>query len=280
VVTTLTASGVVRFADDYLVNAAKLLPGMKALAAPATGAMPTAGPHSNALIAPQPPCVPSGVIERHYVAGGYPFCDRFCENLVDKGGDAGMSGDAIEQSGDMDAPLEVKRTAEVLLPLFYEDVRRAARRERRRVGAGQTMQTTALIHEAYLKLNKSGGFNDQAHFLRAAALAMRHALINYARDRVVAKRGGGVQVLPLEYADEVGTPADEELLEINEALVRLAALSPRLAQVVECRFFGGYGDEETAAALGLTDRTVRRDWIKARAWLKRELANSGAETAL
>ena len=183
-------------------------------------------------------------------------------------------------SGDVGAPPEVKQTAEQLLPLFYEEVRRVARRERRRVGAGETMQTTALIHEAYLKLHRSGGFNDQAHFLRSAALAMRHSLINYARDRVAAKRGSGAVVVPMEEAVEVGAPSDQDLLEVNDALGRLAELSPRLAQVVECRFFAGYGDEETARALGLTDRTVRRDWIKARAWLRRELANSAASSAL
>ncbi len=184
-------------------------------------------------------------------------------------------GKQIGDHGDLGQPLEVRRTAEELLPLFYEDVRRAARRERRRVGAGETLQTTALIHEAYLKLHRSPGFHDEAHFLRAAALAMRHSLINYARDRVAAKRGSGAKVVAIEEAEEIGTTADQELLDVNEALVRLAVLSPRLAQVVECRFFAGYGDQETARALGLTDRTVRRDWIKARAWLRRELA--GAE---
>jgi RNA polymerase sigma factor (TIGR02999 family) len=191
-----------------------------------------------------------------------------------------MSDDTFIDSGDIGAPPEVKQTAQQLLPLFYEDVRRVARRERRRVGAGETMQTTALIHEAYLKLHKSGSFNDQAHFLRSAALAMRHSLINYARDRVAAKRGAGAAVVSLDEATEVGAPGDQDLLEVNEALTRLAALSPRLAQVVECRFFAGYGDKETAQALGLTDRTVRRDWIKARAWLRRELAHPDKQAML
>jgi RNA polymerase sigma factor (TIGR02999 family) len=191
-----------------------------------------------------------------------------------------MSSDTFVDSGDLGAPPEIKRSAEQLLPMFYEDVRRIARRERRRLRAGETLQTTALIHEAYLKLHKSGTFNDQSHFLRSAALAMRHSLINYARDRAAAKRGSGAVAVPLDEAPEVGTPGDESLLEINEALTRLAALSPRLAQVVECRFFAGYDDKETAQALGLTDRTVRRDWIKARAWLRRELATSGRNNAL
>jgi RNA polymerase sigma factor (TIGR02999 family) len=183
-------------------------------------------------------------------------------------------GDVFADSGDIGASPEVKRTAEQLLPLFYEEVRRLARRERRRVSAGQTLQTTALIHEAYLKLHRSGTFNDEAHFLRSAALAMRHSLINYARDRIAAKRGSGAALLPLDPDLDVSAPSDRGVLDVNDALGQLAQLSPRLAQVVECRFFAGYGDEETAKALGLTDRTVRRDWIKARAWLRRELEAS------
>jgi RNA polymerase sigma factor (TIGR02999 family) len=175
---------------------------------------------------------------------------------------------------DLGAPPEVRRAAEELLPLFYEDVRRIAHRERRARGGGETLQTTALIHEAYLKLRSVPGFNDRSHFLGAAALAMRHVLVNYARDSIAAKRGGGAVVLPLEAATDVGMPQSEQaLLDVNEAVARLAQLSPRLAQVVNCRFFAGYGEEETAQALGLTDRTVRRDWVKARAWLRRELAS-------
>jgi RNA polymerase sigma factor (TIGR02999 family) len=185
-----------------------------------------------------------------------------------------VSSDPFGAVADIGAPPEVKQTAEQLMPLFYEEVRQAARRERRRVGAGETLQTTALIHEAYLKLHRSTGFKDDTHFLRAAALAMRHSLINYARDRIAAKRGSGAFVVPLEDAPEAELAIEEELLEVNDALARLAKLNLRLAQVVECRFFAGYGDEETAKALGMTDRTVRRDWIKARAWLRREMSNA------
>jgi RNA polymerase sigma factor (TIGR02999 family) len=185
-------------------------------------------------------------------------------------------GTAHPMAENLDLPVsaEVRQTAQELLPAFYEDVRRVARRERRRVGASDTLQTTALIHEAFLRLRNSGGFVNEAHFLRSAALAIRHALINHARDRLAAKRGSGAAVVPLDDAVDVGGPSDEGLLEVNDALIRLAQLSPRLAQVVECRFFAGYGDADTARALGLTDRTVRRDWLKARAWLRRELAES------
>lgn len=172
---------------------------------------------------------------------------------------------------DLGAPAEAQRMAAALLPLMYEDLRRIARRERMRVQAGGTLQTTALIHEAYLRLQHRGAFNDSEHFMRASAIAMRHVLVNHARDRMADKRGGGVANIALDDAPEVGNAPDVVVVEINDALLKLATLSPRLAQVVECRFFAGYDDVETARALGLTDRTVRRDWVKARAWLRREL---------
>lgn len=173
-------------------------------------------------------------------------------------------------------PPESRRIAMELIPVFYSDLRRLAQRERRRVSAGETLQTTALVHEAYLKLQTSTAFANREHFLRAAAVAMRHALINYARDRVAQKRGGGATQISLDEAPDVLSAGDDALLEINDALLRLSKLSPRLAQVVECRFFAGYGDTETALALGVNERTVRRDWIKARAWLRRELDQPSA----
>lgn len=179
-----------------------------------------------------------------------------------------------EPSGD--APEDVKRLAEELMPLFYADVRRLAQRERRRVGAGDTLQTTALIHDAYLKMLRSPLFSDRAHFLRASALAMRHVLINHARERKADKRGGGVIVESLTTAHDIGVEDDQSLIDIHEALERLAQLDGRLAQVVECRFFAGFSEQDTALALGITDRTVRRDWIKARAWLRREIVNGHA----
>ena len=172
------------------------------------------------------------------------------------------------------APPEARLLAAELLPLMYEDVRSLARRERRRVRAGVTMQTTALVHEAYLKLLSAARFNDRQHFLRASSLAMRHILINHARDRMAGKRGGGAHHIALEEAGDISVDEAAVLIEINDALGRLAQLSPRLAQIVECRFFAGFTDEQTAQALGLTDRTVRRDWVKARAWLRREMAAS------
>jgi RNA polymerase sigma factor (TIGR02999 family) len=123
-----------------------------------------------------------------------------------------------------------------------------------------------------LRLGQSRSFVDETHFLRAAALAMRHALINYAQSRVAEKRGGGGQHVTLSHIDEFSIDSDEGLLALNEAMERLTQEMPRLADVVECRFFGGYGEEDTARALGVSLRTVQRDWLKARAWLFRELS--------
>lgn len=173
---------------------------------------------------------------------------------------------------DARVPAEDRRAAEELLPLLYADVRRLARHERLRVSAGSTLQTTALIHEAYLKLYRTTKFNDRGHFLRSAALAMRHVLVNHARDRLTVKRGSGAAMQSIDAAAEnVASDDDRSLVDIHEALGRLAELDERLARVVECRFFGGYSEEDTAIALGVTDRTVRRDWIKARAWLRTQL---------
>jgi RNA polymerase sigma factor (TIGR02999 family) len=172
---------------------------------------------------------------------------------------------------DSSAPPEVRRIAAELLPTFYEQLKQMAQRARARLGGNYTLQTTALVHEAYLRLRKSGGFTDETHFLRAAALAMRHALINNAAARLTDKRGGGQQHLTLSNAESLGVDTDEGLMLLHEALQRLATEMPRLADVIECRFFGGYGEEDTARALGMSLRTVQRDWLKARAWLFREL---------
>ena len=169
-------------------------------------------------------------------------------------------------------PAEVTRIAGKLLPAFYDQLKHIAQRARARVGAGGTMQTTALVHEAYLRLRDSREFSDETHFLRAAALAMRHALINHAQARLADKRGGGSLHLTLSHAADLSIDTDEGMVALHAALERLAAQMPRLADVVECRFFGGYGEEDTAKALGISLRTVQRDWLKARAWLYRELA--------
>ena len=182
------------------------------------------------------------------------------------------TGAAPARAWDADLSPAVRGLVDELLPIFYAYLKRLARRERNRVGAGSTLHTTALVHEAYLKLRATRSWNDEAHFLRAAALAMRHALVNHAEARKAAKRGGGAPHLPLEEALDLGAANDETLLALDEALQRLAQQSARLARVVECRFFAGFDENETARALGLSERTVRRDWTLARAWLYRELA--------
>jgi RNA polymerase sigma factor (TIGR02999 family) len=184
--------------------------------------------------------------------------------------------DALAKLEASPAAAHVRRLAAELLPAFYQQLRRIAHRTRARLGAGHTLQTTALVHEAYLRLGQSRGFVDETHFLRAAALAMRHALINYAQSRITEKRGGGGRHVTLSNVADLSVETDEGMLALNEALVRLAADDPRLADVVECRFFGGYGEADTARALGISLRTVQRDWLKARAWLFRELGGTGA----
>lgn len=181
-------------------------------------------------------------------------------------------GPAIAWDGGLSP--EVRSLADQLMPLFYDDLKRLAHRERSRVGAGATLQTTALVNEAYMKLRGSQGWNSDVHFIRAAALAMRHALVNHAIARLAGKRGDGAAHVSITAAIDIASDDDASILALNEALGRLATESLRLAQVVECRYFAGYDDAETALALGISERTVRRDWTLARAWLHRELAEA------
>ena len=185
--------------------------------------------------------------------------------------DQGSQADPI-RALDETLPPETRGLADQLIPLFYEDLRRLAHRELNRAGAGVTLQTTALVNEAYLKLRGTRNWNTDVHFLRAAALAMRHALVNHAVARLAGKRGDGMTAMPITAALDVAVEDDATVLALNEALGRLARESLRLAQVVECRYFAGYDDAETARALDISERTVRRDWTLARAWLHRELA--------
>ena len=165
-----------------------------------------------------------------------------------------------------DAPLQA--AAQQLVPLFYADLKRLARRIRSGVPQAETLQTTALIHEAYLKLHTTPMWNDRQHFMRAAALAMRQVLVDDARARLAERRNFGERPLPIEAAADVAADApDERIVAIDLALQQLAGFSPRLAQTVECRYFAGYTEPETAEALGVSVATVERDWVKARAWL-------------
>lgn len=159
-----------------------------------------------------------------------------------------------------------------ILPLVYHELRRAARRELS-VRPSDTLFTTALVHELYLKLSRSSRatWRDRTHFLRAAAVAMRHILVDRARRRSAEKRGGTRRIVRLEEGLTAVDEKAESLLEIHEALDQLAHIDARLARVVECRFFGGMTEQETATALGITERTVRRDWVKARGLLYQAL---------
>jgi RNA polymerase sigma factor (TIGR02999 family) len=157
---------------------------------------------------------------------------------------------------------------ERLLPLVYDDLRRLARRQLGYEYVERTLNPTALVHESYLKLGRPAmAARDRAHFFAIAARAMRQVLVDQARDRKAAKRGGGEWERTTLTDGAWAAEFDPDgVLAIGEALERL---EPRQRQVVECRFFGGMEEQEIAAALGVSERTVHRDWIKARAWLYR-----------
>jgi RNA polymerase sigma factor (TIGR02999 family) len=165
-----------------------------------------------------------------------------------------------------------------LLPVVYERMRELALAQLRREEPGHTLNPTGLVHEAYLKLAGPQGLpaRDRAHFLALASRAMRQVLVDHARTRKAEKRGGGVTPVTLLDAISAGMESPDELLALDQALERLDA---RQRQVVECRFFGGMEEAEIAAALGITERTVRRDWVKARAWLYSQLYGDGEEAA-
>ena len=161
-----------------------------------------------------------------------------------------------------------------VLPLLYDDLRRLARRQLARELGSRTIQPTTLVHEAYLKLAGSAPrARDRAHLLAIAAHAMRQVLVDHARERGAAKRGAGWVSTTLNDGVSTTNLDPEAVLALDDALERL---EPRQRQVVECRFFAGLDDEEIAEALGVTARTVRRDWVKARAWLNRWLSESRA----
>lgn len=166
-----------------------------------------------------------------------------------------------------------------LVPLLYEELRRIARSQLRREREGHTLNTTDLVHEAYFRLAEPSNLNptDRARFLAAAAVAMRRVLIDHAREHQAEKRGGRrVRVSLTRLELPIDTPADS-LLALDDSLNALALKRPRLASVVQCRYFGGMTEEETAAALGVTTRTIQRDWAKARAWLAQDLGSSWTE---
>lgn len=163
---------------------------------------------------------------------------------------------------------------EALMPLVYDELKRMARRYMQSQPSGHTLQTTALIHEAYLKLsdNPDKRFVNRAHFFGVAAQAMRHILVDHARARQTGKRGGPMKALALDEAATVSLERNAELIALDDALSSLAVADPRKARVVELRYFGGLTVEETAVVLGVSGETVHRDWRFAKLWLLRELS--------
>jgi RNA polymerase sigma factor (TIGR02999 family) len=188
-------------------------------------------------------------------------------------GDAGITGllEAVAR-GDRDA-------LNALFPLVYDELSLLAHRHRQKWDGDLTLNTTALVHEAYLKIagQKRLPAESRAHFVAVAAKAMRHILCNHARDRRRQKRGGAVQHVALEPASDLAAALDlsvaqtDTLAALDDALQRLEQVAERQSRVVECRFFGGMSVEDTAVALGVSARSVKRDWNFARAWLRREM---------
>ena len=168
-----------------------------------------------------------------------------------------------------------------LMPLVYEQLRRIARRQLGSEATGHTLSTTGLVHEAYLKLvdQTRTQWQDRAQFFAIAATAMRRVLVEYARRANAARRGGGINGrkstrLSLEDVELPVTERAAVLVDLDEALQRLAHVDARLAQIVECRFFGGLTESETATALSLSQRTVAREWVVAKGWLLQELRDA------
>ena len=160
-----------------------------------------------------------------------------------------------------------------LIPLVYNELRAIAHRQLALRARGSTLSTTALVHETYLKLvdQSRADWRDRAHFLAVASIAMRHVLVDRAKARATLKRGGERRRITLDDSHIAVDDQPDALLQLDGAMNRLAELQPRLARVVECRFFGGLTADEIAEALGVTVRTVQRDWAKARMLLQREL---------
>jgi RNA polymerase sigma factor (TIGR02999 family) len=165
---------------------------------------------------------------------------------------------------------------ERLMPLIYAELHKLARRHMRGQNPDHTLQTTALINEAWLRMAGDSGkhWNSRTHFYGVAAKAMRHVLVDYARARYAAKRGAGVQLVPLE--EDIGVSGERltGLIALDEALTRLGELHSRQSRIVELRFFGGFSVEDTADVLQVSAETVMLDWRAAKAWLHKELSRN------
>jgi RNA polymerase sigma factor (TIGR02999 family) len=173
----------------------------------------------------------------------------------------------------LDAREGGEQALERLFPIVYDRLHQIAHAHLGRHGEGSTVSTTALVHEAYLKFVDAQRveWQDRNHFFSLASRAMRQILIDYARKHRASRRGGDLHRVDLDDVQIAVIDRADTLVALDEALTRLAGFSPRMAQVVELKFFGGLTEEEAAQVLGVTDRTVRREWIKARGWLQKEL---------
>jgi RNA polymerase sigma factor (TIGR02999 family) len=165
-------------------------------------------------------------------------------------------------------------TLDRLMPEVYEELRIVARRQLSGREGGGTLSTTGLVHEAYLKLVGQSriAWRDRSHFFALASVAMRHVLVDRARARLAHKREGGLHRITLDNELIAAPDQPDAMLQLSDAIERLAQVEPRLARVVDCRFFGGMSDADIAEALEVTSRTVQRDWVKARMLLRRALA--------
>ena len=185
-----------------------------------------------------------------------------------------------DASGDVTALLGQLRAGDQevagqLVPLIYDELRRIAGAQMRRERAGHTLQATAVVHEAYLRLagEQDIQWQSRAHFFAIAARAMRQVLLDYARQRHAGKRGGeGAQKVEIDVDLLAGANRIEDIVAIDEVVTRLSELDQQQGRIVELRFFGGLSVEETAEAMGISDSTVKREWRLAKAWLHRELA--------
>lgn len=169
-----------------------------------------------------------------------------------------------------------RKALEALIPLVYAELRHLARHYLQQERVGHTLQSTALVHEAYVRLagQNAPQWQNRAHFFGVAAELMRQILVDHARTRKAAKRGGGACKVSLEDAADHAEPVDVDLVALDDALTTLAELDPQQSRVVELKFFAGLSIEDTSEVLGISPSTVKRDWITARAWLFRELDRS------
>jgi RNA polymerase sigma factor (TIGR02999 family) len=183
------------------------------------------------------------------------------------------AGDVTQLLADLPNPRA--DAAPQLITLVYDELHRLARQQIRDERRNHTLQPTALVHEAYLRLVKlpERTWQNRTHFIRLGAQIMRRVLVDYARARRATKRDGSLQRIPLNDSLAMSDEQSSEILAVNEALDRLAQIDARQSRIVELRFFGGLTVEETADALGISPKTVKRDWSVARAWLHREVAS-------